>query len=59
MHAGSNNRSTRRSWGLGTAYPKPTADDLEFRQAARTSTAVADYFTAHDQGLVDDASTED
>lgn len=43
-------------WGLGTAYPKPKPEDLEFIQHARTSTAVADYFAEHGQGLVDYAS---
>lgn len=46
-------------WGLGTAYPKPKADDVEFIQKSMTSTAVADYFASHGKALVDYASTED
>lgn len=45
-------------WGLGTAYPKLSADDLEFMQAERTSPAVAEYFARHGAHLVDYASTE-
>ncbi|MBS1890381.1 MAG: hypothetical protein JST59_03755, partial [Actinobacteria bacterium] len=45
-------------WGLGTAYPKPTAEDLEFMQEARTATSVAGYFEKYGTGLVSFADTE-
>lgn len=45
-------------WGLGTAYPKLTADDLEFMATARESTAVQDYFDSYGNGLVTFAESE-
>ncbi|MBS1677176.1 MAG: hypothetical protein JST08_07305 [Actinobacteria bacterium] len=45
-------------WGLGTAYPKPSAEDLEFMQEARTSKSVAGYFDKYGTGLVSFADTE-
>lgn len=46
-------------WGLGTAYPKLTPEDLEFMATAQRSTAVADYFAAHGPDLVEYASSEE
>lgn len=40
-------------WGLGTAFPKLSRDDLEFMAEAGESTDVADYFERHaPEGLV-------
>jgi hypothetical protein len=40
-------------WGLGTAFPKPSLDNLEFMREAARSTDVADYFARHGKSLVE------
>lgn len=44
-------------WGLGTAYPKLSSEDLEFMGEAKKSRAVHEYFERYGTGLVDFAET--
>ncbi len=46
-------------WGLGTAYPKLSSDDLAFLQQAGGRTDVARYFEAYGNGLVEFAQAEE
>jgi hypothetical protein len=44
-------------WGLGTAFPKLSLDDLEFMREASKSSNVADYFERYGQRLVEYAES--